>query len=389
MDKDINLLSGIEFENLCQELLEKMGFKTETTKASGDGGIDLVAHNSQPLLSGRYIIQCKRYSGSVGEPIIRDLYGVVTSERANKGILMTTGYFTPSAIKFAEDKNIELIDGEKLELLLSQNDVNLDSYYNSPEYILKEELERTGLSLDEYQFYFGDEEEASDLIVCVKELKKHESLKIRAKIIAILYNRMNNAIINETDFDYSGVALQGARCIEKYAQSILDSNPKDTAGKSIKICTLYIMAVCDIIYGRFSDAILKYDELISYEDLDAYISIFSSANCKLNLLNAITTLLDAMGATDLARKYIKKNRDISENNQFNQPIIIFPFLTDLMGEMKSLEDSVNYNLYNLSVDNKIKVWAYHPYDTEKVIGTEFGMTEGLLQQERRRIEALL
>lgn len=116
---DINSLSGVEFEKVCQQLVENMGFETETTKASGDGGIDLIAYNHQPLLSGKYIIQCKRYSGSVGEPIIRDLYGVITSERANKGILMTTGYFTKSAIAFAEGKPIELIDGGKLHDLLS------------------------------------------------------------------------------------------------------------------------------------------------------------------------------------------------------------------------------------------------------------------------------
>ena len=36
----------------------------------------MIAYNHEPVLSGKYIIQCKRYSGSVGEPIIRDLYGV-------------------------------------------------------------------------------------------------------------------------------------------------------------------------------------------------------------------------------------------------------------------------------------------------------------------------
>ena len=48
---DINFMSGVEFEFLCKELLENMGFETETTKASGDGGIDLIAYNHQPLLS--------------------------------------------------------------------------------------------------------------------------------------------------------------------------------------------------------------------------------------------------------------------------------------------------------------------------------------------------
>lgn len=118
--ENINNLSGVEFERVCQLLVENMGFSVETTKASGDGGIDLIAYNSQPLLSGKYIIQCKRYTGSVGEPIIRDLYGVVMSERANKGILMTTGHFTKSAKSFAEGKPIELIDGVAMQNLFSQ-----------------------------------------------------------------------------------------------------------------------------------------------------------------------------------------------------------------------------------------------------------------------------
>lgn len=123
MSNDINSLSGIEFEHLCQSLLQKAGFKLETTKQSGDGGIDLIAKNHQPFLSGKYIIQCKRYSGSVGEPILRDLYGVVMAERANKGILISTGVFTMSAIRFASDKNLELIDGERLAELLYEHEL--------------------------------------------------------------------------------------------------------------------------------------------------------------------------------------------------------------------------------------------------------------------------
>lgn len=127
---NINQLSGVDFEKVCQQLVESMGFETETTKASGDGGIDLIAYNHQPLLSGKYIIQCKRYSGSVGEPIIRDLYGVVMSERANKGILMTTGTFTKSAIGFADGKPIELIDGVAMQNLLSEFGLSASKYYD-------------------------------------------------------------------------------------------------------------------------------------------------------------------------------------------------------------------------------------------------------------------
>jgi restriction system protein len=51
---------------------------------------------------------------------VRDLYGVITSERANKGILITTGSFTPAAARFAEGKQLELIDGAGLAKLLKQ-----------------------------------------------------------------------------------------------------------------------------------------------------------------------------------------------------------------------------------------------------------------------------
>ena len=133
MSNDINSLSGIEFEHLCQTLLHKAGFKVETTKQSGDGGIDLIAKNQHPFVSGKYIVQCKRYSGSVGEPILRDLYGVVMAERANKGILISTGHFTMSAIRFASDKNLDLIDGERLAELLYEHGLisdNKPSKYN-------------------------------------------------------------------------------------------------------------------------------------------------------------------------------------------------------------------------------------------------------------------
>lgn len=128
---DINTLSGIEFEDLTHQLLLKIGFSVEQTKASRDGGIDLIAYSDAPFFKGKYIIQCKRYTGTVGEPIIRDLYGVVSNERANKGILITTGNFSNSALEFAKDKNLELIDGINLESLLMQYlpDINANSRY--------------------------------------------------------------------------------------------------------------------------------------------------------------------------------------------------------------------------------------------------------------------
>lgn len=118
---DIDNLTGYEFENLTEDLIKKLGFITEERKKSADGGIDIRAINEQPIFKGLYIIQCKRHNKPIGEAIIRDLFGVVSSERANKGILITNSRFTKSAIDFARNKPIELIDGDKFFNLLEKN----------------------------------------------------------------------------------------------------------------------------------------------------------------------------------------------------------------------------------------------------------------------------
>lgn len=194
MGNDINSLSGIEFENICKNLIENMGFSVETTKASGDGGIDLIAYNHEPVLSGKYIIQCKRYSGSVGEPIIRDLYGVITSERANKGILMTTGYFTKSAIAFAEDKPIELIDGEQLDALLRRHGVSIGVFSTvSNEDAIRIEQEIDNCNLEFKKSYNRFDSEMNVLLFSVDDDELYDD--ISAKYVTLrIYEAVQSAI---------------------------------------------------------------------------------------------------------------------------------------------------------------------------------------------------
>jgi HJR/Mrr/RecB family endonuclease len=111
---------GLDFEKRIQALFEMAGFQTELTRATGDGGIDLIAHTETPFISGNYIVQCKDWENPVGEPVIRDIYGLVIASGANKGIVITTGRFTSAAKQFAAGKPLELIDGEKLKQLMKQ-----------------------------------------------------------------------------------------------------------------------------------------------------------------------------------------------------------------------------------------------------------------------------
>ena len=100
------------FEEIVVRLLKTMGFAVEATGQTGDGGIDALAHLDRPLVGGKYVIQCKRYApeNKVNVATVRDLYGVVTDERAVKGILITTSSFTRKAEGFAQGKNLELVE---------------------------------------------------------------------------------------------------------------------------------------------------------------------------------------------------------------------------------------------------------------------------------------
>lgn len=113
-------LNPFEFENLVCNLFGKMGLESKLTRSSKDGGVDAVAYDARPVLGGKVVIQAKRYRNTVGVSAVRDLYGTMMNEGANKGILVTTSGYGPDAFEFAKDKPIELIDGGALLYLLDQ-----------------------------------------------------------------------------------------------------------------------------------------------------------------------------------------------------------------------------------------------------------------------------
>lgn len=113
-------LNPFEFENLVANLFGQMGLESKLTRSSRDGGVDCVAFDTRPVLGGKVVIQAKRYKHTVGVSAVRDLFGTMMNEGANKGILVTTSGYGPDAFTFAKDKPIELIDGGGLLFLLQE-----------------------------------------------------------------------------------------------------------------------------------------------------------------------------------------------------------------------------------------------------------------------------
>jgi len=112
------------FERLVQRLLRESGFtQVEVTGRSGDGGIDgRGIARIHGFMSFHVLFQCKRYKGAVPAGEIRDFRGAMVG-RADKGLFITTGTFSPAAVKEATRDGappIDLVDGNELAEKLSE-----------------------------------------------------------------------------------------------------------------------------------------------------------------------------------------------------------------------------------------------------------------------------
>ena len=148
MTIDFNKMDGYEFENYIASLLREIGFRVEETALSGDGRVDLIAYSDEVMYKGEYLVQCKRWDSNFGVSVVRDLYGVVLSNNANKGIIITNAFFTSQAIEFSEGKNMELVDGDILNSLVNKYlDIDVKAYVNKKHFTQFKEFDN-----DKYKY---------------------------------------------------------------------------------------------------------------------------------------------------------------------------------------------------------------------------------------------
>jgi len=120
-EPDLFEMDPIAFESLVADLFRAMGMEAVTTQRSNDGGVDVDATDPTPIRGGKIVVQVKRYRNTVPPTAVRDLFGTVQDRGANKGVLVTTSAFGPSAHTFARGKPLELISGGELVDLLHRH----------------------------------------------------------------------------------------------------------------------------------------------------------------------------------------------------------------------------------------------------------------------------
>lgn len=104
-------LSPKAFEQYTAGLFRQKGYRVAVRGRSGDHGVDLEVTGRN---GKRAVVQCKRYQNTIGEDIVRELYGTLIHEHAAHGFLVTTADISDSARKWAQGKPLTLIDGATL-----------------------------------------------------------------------------------------------------------------------------------------------------------------------------------------------------------------------------------------------------------------------------------
>lgn len=118
--------SPAQFESICAELLEAMGYAdVRVSGGTGDGGVDVLAsHCDRWGHRTRVAVQAKRWARSIGRRTVDEMIGVLVRGRLGQAILMTTSDFSKAAREAAAaEPRLRLVDGAQLVELMAEHSV--------------------------------------------------------------------------------------------------------------------------------------------------------------------------------------------------------------------------------------------------------------------------
>lgn len=129
-------LKSYEFEKLICTLFNKIGYKTEWTQATRDGGKDIIAFKENAYGREYIYVECKKYSkAELKIETVRSFAYTVLNDKVHKGIIFCTGHVPKTLYKY--DQRIEIINYDKLIELLNSyygdwlNVIRIDALHES------------------------------------------------------------------------------------------------------------------------------------------------------------------------------------------------------------------------------------------------------------------
>lgn len=116
-------LEGVQFEHFVAHVLQAMGYRTQVTQASGDGGFDVIAHRDPLGLEPPIIkVQCKRTINTISAPDVQKLTGTLAPGGSELGLFVTLGSYSKDAQQLERARqDLRLVNGTQLVALIFEH----------------------------------------------------------------------------------------------------------------------------------------------------------------------------------------------------------------------------------------------------------------------------
>ncbi len=116
-------LDAEQLASLIASILDKMGLEIDRMQGGKNEIIEIYAVNPTPVTGGKVLVHCltaPTLTGKVNGQMIGTFIRAVRSAYVSKGLLFTTGTFTPDAHLEAQDAPIEIFDRDQIQKMLDQ-----------------------------------------------------------------------------------------------------------------------------------------------------------------------------------------------------------------------------------------------------------------------------
>lgn len=112
----LRTMDPFRFEHFVAGLLTAMGYRAEATRATGDGGVDVIAYRDPLGLEPPIVkVQCKRTVSTIGAPDVQKLAGALAHGGSEVGLFISLGSFSADAVHLERTRqDLRLITGVQL-----------------------------------------------------------------------------------------------------------------------------------------------------------------------------------------------------------------------------------------------------------------------------------
>lgn len=122
--KDLLTATPTTFEFICQKIANEMGYEVIESKLQGDDIVEIVGVERSAkwrnVRGGKVLIVISRSNEDIMEDEVALMVEKIKALHGTRSIYVTTGKFTPKAIRYSENRPVDLFDRQKVSAIMKQ-----------------------------------------------------------------------------------------------------------------------------------------------------------------------------------------------------------------------------------------------------------------------------